>query len=217
MPADSLRIQKGRLRGHKIKPPPAVNGNSHLTLNLVKEAIFQVLDGQLGDDIERYAFFDLCAGSGQMAFEAFSRGFNSVHLAEVDSRRLSHLISEAKRGKLDVQVHRRDFRRMASVIFQHPRSVVFLDPPYSFWNGGESEAVDRLLYNLAHPSEESQARLDAFALAGEEIDLRFIVHGPGVYAPKIPDAPGTSRLYMSEHERRDYRKQRLIVLRLALT
>lgn len=217
MPSDSLRIQKGRLRGHKIKPPPPVHGNSHLTLNLVKEAIFQVLEGQLGEDIQRYAFFDLCAGSGQMAFEAFSRGFADVHLAEVDSRRLSHLIAEAKRGELGVQVHRRDFRRMAPLVFQYPRSVIFLDPPYSFWDGGNSSAVDRLLHNLAHPSEESRARLDAFVEAGEEIDLRFIVHGPGVYTPKIPDAPGSSRLYISEHERRDYRKQRIIVLRLALS
>ncbi len=141
-----------------------MSGNSHLTLNLVKEAIFQVLEGRLGPELENYAFFDLCAGSGQMAFEAFSRGFAAVHLAEVDGGRLAHLISEAKRGEFDVRIHRRDFRRMAPLIFRHPRSVVFLDPPYSFWkgNGGESDAVDRLVHNLANPSEESRALLDEY-------------------------------------------------------
>lgn len=214
---ESLRIQTGRLRGQKIKPPPPVSGNSHLTLNLVKEAIFQVLDGRLGPDLETYAFFDLCAGSGQMGFEAFSRGFAGVHLAEVDSRRLAHLIAEAKRGEFDVQIHRRDFRRMAPLVFRYPRSVVFLDPPYSFWKGGESDAVDRLVHNLAYPSEESQALLAGHKAAGEAFDLWFVVHGPGEYTPSVPSEPGSSPLYIVEHERRDYRKQRISILHFALS
>ncbi|MCR9144335.1 MAG: RsmD family RNA methyltransferase [bacterium] len=214
---ESLRIQKGRLRGRKIKPPPPVSGNSHLTLNLVKEAIFQVIEGRLGPDLEQYAFFDLCAGSGQMAFEAFSRGFSAVHLAEVDARRLSHLISEAKRGEFEVQIHRRDFRRMAPLVFRHPKSIVFLDPPYSFWKGGESDAVDRLVHNLAHPSDESRALLDGYRKAGQAFDLWFIVHGPGEYTPPVPSEPGSSALYIAEHERRDYRKQRISILHFALS
>jgi 16S rRNA G966 N2-methylase RsmD len=214
---ESLRIQKGRLSGRKIKPPPPVAGNSHLTLNLVKEAIFQVLEGRLGANLTRYAFFDLCAGSGQMAFEAFSRGYSAVHLAEVDSRRLSHLISEAQRGEFDVRIHRRDFRRMAPLVFRHPRSVVFLDPPYSFWKGGESEAVDRLVHNLAHPAEESRALLAEYRAAGEDFDLWFVVHGPGEYTPPAPTTAGESPLYIAEHERRDYRKQRISILHFALS
>ncbi len=198
-----------------------MSGNSHLTLNLVKEAIFQVLEGRLGPELENYAFFDLCAGSGQMAFEAFSRGFAAVHLAEVDGGRLAHLISEAKRGEFDVRIHRRDFRRMAPLIFRHPRSVVFLDPPYSFWkgNGGESDAVDRLVHNLANPSEESRALLDEYRARGESFDLWFIVHGPGEYNPPASAAttPGESPLYIAEHERRDYRKQRISILHFALS
>ena len=214
---ESLRIQQGRLRGQKIKPPPPVSGNSHLTLNLVKEAIFQVLESRLGPDLETYVFFDLCAGSGQMGFEAFSRGFAGVHLAEIDPGRLGHLISEAKRGQFDVQIHRRDFRRMAPLVFRHPRSVIFLDPPYSFWQGGESEAVDRLVYNLAHPSEESLAELQRHREAGEAFGLWFVVHGPGEYTPTVPFAPGSSSLYIAEMERRDYRKQRICLLKFALS
>jgi 16S rRNA G966 N2-methylase RsmD len=214
---DALRIQKGRFQGRKIKPPPAVSGNSHLTLGLVKEAIFQVLEGQLGAGLDQYAFFDLCAGSGQMAFEALSRGFAPVHLAEIDPRRLRHLIDEARRGSFDVQIHRRDFRRMAPLVLRHARSVIFLDPPYSFWQGGDSEAVDRLVHNLAFPAADSLAELADRRAQGVAFDLWFLVHGPGEYTPPVPRAPGESPLYIAELERRDYRRQRITVLRFALS
>ncbi len=185
-------------------------------MSLVKEAVFQILAGRLAsgadDDFSESgcAFFDVCAGSGQMGFEALSRGFAPVHLTEVDGGRLRHLISEAKRGDYGLEIHRRDFRRTAPLILTEARSVVFVDPPYSFWNRGRSEAVDRLLYNLRHPSEEVRERMPT------SVDVHFVVHGPDEYEPSpevLPDDE-TALLHVSDLERRDYRRQRLVFLRL---
>lgn len=190
-----------------------------MTLGLVKEAVFQILAGRLqsgaDDDFSRSAcaFFDVCAGSGQMGFEALSRGFDPVHLTEVDSGRLRHLIAEAKRGAYALEVHRRDFRRAAPLILQQQRSVVFVDPPYSFWDRGHSEAVDRLLYNLRRPSEEVRERMP------ENVEVHFVVHGPDEYlpAPEILPDDAAARLQVTWLERRDYRKQRLLFLTMSTT
>ncbi|MBX7058250.1 MAG: RsmD family RNA methyltransferase [Leptospirales bacterium] len=193
-----LRVLRGKFRGRSIPAPPAAHGNSHLTLGLVKEALFQILEQRLGSELPETSFFDLCAGSGQMAVEASSVGFASVHLCEVDSGRLRHLAEMVQKGGFPIEVHRRDFRRMAGPMLRARRIVAFLDPPYSFWDReGRSEAVDRLVYNLLHAAESSAEW------------LWFIVHGPAPYRPPLLSGPTLS---IRSQETRSYRKQQLTFL-----
>lgn len=199
--ADSLRILRGSLRGRKVAVPPAVHGNSHLTLGLVKEAVFQILEGRLDSDPGQWAFFDLCAGSGQVAIEAHSVGFAPVHLSEIDPGRLRHLFAEKARWDYPLTIHKRDFRRMAPLLLGFARVVAFLDPPYSFWeHDGSSPAVQRLVHNILNGTPAGAC------------DLRFIVHGRAFFRPEASVGEGMEIVYTEE---RDYRGQRLTFLDFA--
>lgn len=121
-----VAVQQGSFRGRKIALPPALHGHRHFTSSLMKEAFFQLVEAY-----RPCAFFDLCAGSGQMAVEALSRGFAPVHCVERDERRFAFLIKEL--SGFDLSFHKKDFRRMAPVIAEQG-GVAFLDVPYSFWN-----------------------------------------------------------------------------------
>lgn len=139
--SQSVVVQRGGLRGRRIPLPPAVHGHRHFTSSLMKEAFFQLVEGRLGQP-----FFDLCAGSGQMAVEALSRGFSPVHCVERDEARFQFLMKEL-RG-LDLVFHKKDFRRMAPICAA-AGGVAFLDAPYSFWGSdGQCSHVEEFLLRV---------------------------------------------------------------------
>ena len=144
----SVKIHKGRLRGRKINIPPPVKGQQAATSSLLKEATFQIIENEINGSPESYAFFDLCAGSGQMGLEALSQGFAPIHISELDGGRFSHLVRNLADYKKDLTLHNKDFKRMASRIPQAKQSVGFLDPPYSFWKDGKCDAIDVFIKNL---------------------------------------------------------------------
>ncbi len=213
----SLKITRGQLRGRSIQLPPRVKGNLNLTPGLIKEALFQLLEGQLSTEISRYAFFDLCAGSGQMALEALSLGFSPVHMAEVDQERFRFLLKEVRRHGDPVELHKRDFRRMAPLILREPRSVVFLDPPYSFWNRFQCEAVDTLLFNLLEGVRlQREGELDEILFGGEgQGEILMVIQGPSPYEGlESLLERGDSAGVEIRREVRDYRKNHLTLLTL---
>ncbi len=151
----TLRVQQGNLRGKKIAVAAGGLGKNNFTPAIVKEAVFQILRHYIDEKPEKWAFFDLCAGSGQMALEALSLGFGPVHLCEVDEHRLRNIRSQF-RHCYPIQIHRRDFRRMPSRILSYAKSALFLDLPYTFWRAGVSESLDRFLFQLSQPFTERQ-------------------------------------------------------------
>lgn len=154
-----IRIGRGQYRGRIVRMPPDVKGNTNVTPALIKEAVFQLLDGRIGQDPSRWSFYDLCAGSGQMSFEALSIGYGEIHMVEVDPKRTRFLLNEIKSNSYKILYHNRDFRRMAGLI--EAPAVLYLDPPYSFWEEGECPSIDRLFYNLLirnGTGEDSQKR-----------------------------------------------------------
>tara|TARA_Y100001937_G_scaffold116049_2_gene167547 strand:+ start:1004 stop:1609 length:606 start_codon:yes stop_codon:yes gene_type:complete len=125
-----ISIGGGEFKGKSIPLPPAVAGHRHFTPSLLKEAAFQIL----ANTVPSGPFWDLCSGSGQMALEALSRGYEPVHLVELDRQRFQWLKNRVCPG-YKVTLHNKDFVRVAPLILTEPRSAVcFIDLPYSFWN-----------------------------------------------------------------------------------
>ena len=160
MKAKSFKIYRGSLQGHYFRYPPGHQASSCFTPGVLKEAVFELLLNRILHNkrkIEEYAFFDLSAGSGQMALEALSLGFQKVYISEIDALRVAHIKKqlgcEQKKGvsvpsleklsselsRSSVEIYCRDFRRMSSLIHSHLQSVLYLDLPYSFWKVKNSQ------------------------------------------------------------------------------
>lgn len=165
-----LQIQKGRYRGRKIPAPGEIKGRQNATPSIVKEALFQLLETAAPQEAG-FAFFDLCAGSGQIGFEAASRGYEPVHINEADPVRFRSLITFVKQENFDVTLHKKDFRRAAPLICSVERAAVFLDPPYSFWSNGSCAELVQFLHSLEDSMENTQN-----VCAVE--DIIFAVQGP---------------------------------------
>jgi 16S rRNA (guanine(966)-N(2))-methyltransferase RsmD len=129
-----VRIVTGRLRGRIISFNPKRHGDIRVTSGRLKEAIFD----RLGSSLEGLSFLDVCAGSGQMALEAYSRGA-MVTAVEPDRRRrdllrqlmrdwgVNHLELLGRRGQgalTDLATEGRHY------------DVIYLDPPYHARHNG---------------------------------------------------------------------------------
>ena len=77
-----MRIISGTLKGRTIPFNSRRFGNARITSGRVKEAVFSIL----GTDLSGKRFLDLFAGSGQIGFEAYSRGAHVV-MNDFDRRR----------------------------------------------------------------------------------------------------------------------------------
>lgn len=123
-----MRIVTGRLRGRTISISPRRHGDIRVTSSRLKEAVFN----RLGPALDGLAFLDLCAGTGQMALEAYSRGAQ-VTAVEPDRRRcesLRRLLRDWGVNHLEV-LGRQAQGAMADLVEQGRRfDVVYLDPPY---------------------------------------------------------------------------------------
>ncbi len=127
------RIIAGSLKGRRLRVPER---GTRPTSDRVRESIFNTLDatGLLDDG----CILDLCAGSGALGLEAYSRGAQHVDLVELAAgaaRICERNISDL--GAAGVQVHRQDavsFLRShaaASLCGEDCYDVVFIDPPYT--------------------------------------------------------------------------------------
>ncbi len=223
--AQSLKITRGSLKGKALKMPPDVKGNAHITPGIIKEAIFQVIDGKM-PDCKAAPFFDLCAGSGQMGFEAFSLGYPTVHLSEVNQGRLRFLAQEMARLELPLKLHKRDFRRMPSLMHGYPAVVAYLDPPYSFWNKEKCESIDRFFFNLVctnrdteRGSNDTDSKDSKAEYHAEDLLRRALVliQGPYFYDHSVFENQCiANRIYSLDVETRDYRGNRVTVLDIRL-
>jgi 16S rRNA (guanine966-N2)-methyltransferase len=131
----SLKILGGRACGRKLSVPtkPTIRP----TQVLLKRRIFDSFQNLSG-----HSFIDLCAGSGAMGLEAWSRGAERVYLVEMNpkvfqitKRNVDQLACEQN----EVSCHREDARswlkRFASQYaqwdqLQQQNTILFLDPPY---------------------------------------------------------------------------------------
>ncbi len=121
-----MRINAGQWKGRTLL---SVKGlNTRPTSDMVKQAIFNILQGQIQDK----DFLDLYAGTGSIAFEALSRGARSAILVEKDRAAVDVIRKNAEYlGCRDsVRVMANDVLYAAKLLSGKKFDIIFLDPPY---------------------------------------------------------------------------------------
>lgn len=124
-----MRIITGTLKGRRLKSP--TTDETRPTSDRTKEGMFNVIDARrYFDDLE---VLDLFGGSGNLGFEAISRG--AAHATFVDASRASIKIIEENAEHLGVT---NQVRVICSPVdsflsrFARPFDLVFADPPYDY-------------------------------------------------------------------------------------
>ncbi len=176
MQPQKFKICRGFLKGRRFPYPAPSQGHSSFTPSLVKEAVFEILlrhINQRKHELSNYAFFDLCAGSGQMALEALSLGFRPVYISEVDAKRLRHIremscVLQRYCPAPVLQIYKYDFRRMLKMIHAHSHAVLYLDMPYSFWQNGKQNVAANFVKRLH----------ESWILESQCLLLWLLVQGP---------------------------------------
>lgn len=139
-----MRIVTGSLRGRTIPFSTKRHGQVRVTSARLKEAVFNMLGGWL----EGQSVLDLCAGSGQIALEAHSRGAR-VTVAEPDGRRHAQLRNLIHEWQLsDIELLNTKAQLLIPQLAGAGRrfDVVYADPPYdaALADSPLSEALLRL-------------------------------------------------------------------------
>jgi len=190
-----LRIITGSLKGRTI-PFTARKGSVRLTGAMLKEAVFAMLGPALAES----TFVDFCAGSGQMGFEASSRGA-AVLFNEPDRRRFGQIKSLVRQWRLaDVELFSEKAQVLMDRLAEENRTfdTIYLDPPYdaTFEKGPLSLALIEKLGALGLLAADGrlfaqvQKRLELPSEAGELELLRQRHYGDtvlGIYAPRPGD------------------------------
>ncbi|MFR3894854.1 MAG: 16S rRNA (guanine(966)-N(2))-methyltransferase RsmD [Merdibacter sp.] len=124
----NMRIVAGEFRSRTID---AVAGSAtRPTADKIKEAVFS----RIGPYFEGGRMLDAYAGSGNISFEALSRGMCESWLCDISAKAVATIRSNA--SKLGVEerchIHRRDVFAMLDTFAQADIrfDLVYLDPPY---------------------------------------------------------------------------------------
>lgn len=117
-----MRVIAGALRGRGILGPDPGDYRVRPTADRAREALFSILQKWPAGP-----FLDLCGGTGAVALEAHSRGYDPVHCVERQPEALK-LMERNVKGT-SIHVVRKDVLRLAADAFP-PQAVIFADPPY---------------------------------------------------------------------------------------
>lgn len=117
-----MRVIAGALRGRRLQGPEAFDQSIRPTADRAREALFSILQQWPSG-----GFLELCAGTGAVGVEAWSRGYGPVTCVEREAKALAILVANIK--GTDIKVLSRDIRRLTPEAF-HGLAVIFVDPPY---------------------------------------------------------------------------------------
>ncbi|HSV98474.1 MAG TPA: RsmD family RNA methyltransferase [Spirochaetota bacterium] len=134
-----MRVITGRLKGRTIPFNVRRHGDASVTPDMVKEALFSVLGG----DLAGKSFLDLYSCSGQVGIEALSRGCSPVVFNEKERRRFEFIRKLlADWGEEAEGVLLFNFPASRCMRLMHSRGVrfdfIYLDPPYEKTRGEAS-------------------------------------------------------------------------------
>lgn len=126
----SLRIISGRLKGKIIPFNNKKFNGADITPQKVKEALFSIL----GERLDGKVFFDMFGASGQIGFEAYSRGASPVLINEPDRSRFAFIKSFAEEidSGSDIMLMSLNFHQALRILSRKgvKADFIYLDPPY---------------------------------------------------------------------------------------
>ncbi len=131
-----LRLTGGAFRGAKLY---GVHGNDvRPALGIVRKSLFSIL----GDRVQDARVLDLFAGTGSVGFEALARGAREVLFIDNDDRCVQALKKNVEHLRLEGRVKVARMNAFGAVAlcrrFPEPFDLVFVDPPYKYWDGGRT-------------------------------------------------------------------------------
>lgn len=127
-----MRIVAGKLRSLTIE---TIEGNTtRPTADRIKEAIFS----SIGPYFYGGRMLDCYAGSGNIGFEAISRGIDEVDAFEIDLKAIKCIQNNVKRFKIEKQynLHKMDVVENVHLLKQK-YDLIYLDPPYALQKNHE--------------------------------------------------------------------------------
>lgn len=123
-----MRITSGKLKNRIILSREG--RDTRPTLERVKESIFSILFNK----IENANFLDLYSGTGNMSFEALSRGARRAIMIEKDTDALKVIIDNVQRLGLEDQcrAYKNNVLRAIEILENKKEKfdIIFMDPPY---------------------------------------------------------------------------------------
>ncbi len=124
-----MRIITGTLKGRKITIPAHIDMRP--TSDRAKESIFSMIE--VRKHIAGCTVLDLFAGTGNLGFEAISRGAQSVLFVEYASAAVDHIEKTAQQFGVQKQIQAAR-SSVEAFLSGHPRpfDIVFADPPYDY-------------------------------------------------------------------------------------
>lgn len=133
-----MRIISGKLKGREIPFDNEKFDDANATPQKIKKAVFSIL----GEDLAGKSFLDLYACSGQMGFEALSRGADFVVFNEIDKNRFYFVKSIIDKLKIEnaliLSFHSyRCMRYCESKAYKF--DCVFIDAPYLREKSGDDQ------------------------------------------------------------------------------
>ncbi len=122
-----MRVIAGKCRGQELNSLPGAD--TRPTLNRVKEGMFSAVQAA----IPGASVLDLYAGSGQLGFEALSRGAALCHFVDSAPKAVQVLHDNAKILRVEPSCHihcipAEKFLKETSQLFD----LIMLDPPFVF-------------------------------------------------------------------------------------
>ncbi len=124
-----IRIISGKFKGKKLYPP--ANLPAKPTMDKAKEGLFNMLHHQI--EWQETTWLDLFAGTGNISYEALSRGAKHATIVEQHKKCVQFIKQQIDLLKIDtyqVTLIQQNVWDFISKQCQNPYSVVFLDPPY---------------------------------------------------------------------------------------
>lgn len=120
-----MRIISGKNKGKKLKE---FKGDKiRPTSDRAKESLFNIL----GNKVLNCDFLDLCAGTGSIGLESFSRGANSVTFVDISKESLNLVKENANSiGCKETFVLSSATNFLSST--NKKFDIIFFDPPYEF-------------------------------------------------------------------------------------
>ena len=135
----TLSIITGKYKNQKIEQ--VEDSRTKYTPSKVKNAVFSILETK--KPVYNSSFLDLCAGSGQIGFEALSRGAMFITFVDVSERAIKTLKNNAQKLNCskDIRIFKKDVIRF---IKKPPAAydIIFIDPPFN------EEMFDKVMETL---------------------------------------------------------------------